>query len=101
MENVVLNGFNKKSPGDLRSIIVRLADCGASKFVSLSLALTGNLGFKGKRYRFANRLRVVTKPSDREITSISYRSPEVYFRKPWTASTDIWSWGIMVIQLHD
>jgi hypothetical protein len=46
MENVVLNGFNK-SPGDLRSIIVRLADCGASKFVSLSLALTGNLGFKG------------------------------------------------------
>jgi hypothetical protein len=45
----VLNGFNKKSPGDLRSIIVRLADCGASKFVSLSLsvALTGNLGFKG------------------------------------------------------
>ena len=40
----MLNGFDKKSPGDLRSIIVRLADCGASKF---SPALTGNLGFKG------------------------------------------------------
>jgi hypothetical protein len=38
MENIVLNGF-KKSPGDLRSIIVRLADCGASKFVLLSFAL--------------------------------------------------------------
>jgi hypothetical protein len=37
MENVVLNGFNEKRPGDLRSIIVRLADCGAGKFVSLSL----------------------------------------------------------------
>jgi hypothetical protein len=47
MENVVLNGFNKKSPGDLRSIIVRLADCGASKFVSLSLLLSLSLSLSG------------------------------------------------------
>ena len=43
----MLNGFDGKSPGDLRSIIVRLADCGASKFASFSPALTGNLGFQG------------------------------------------------------
>jgi hypothetical protein len=42
----VLNGFNK-SPGDLRSIIVRLADCGASKFVSLSLSFSGPNGQSG------------------------------------------------------
>ena len=40
----MLNGFNQKSPGDLRSIIVRLADCGASKFVSLSFTLSGPNG---------------------------------------------------------
>jgi hypothetical protein len=39
----VLNGFNKKRPGELRSIIVRLADCGASKFVSLPLTLSLSL----------------------------------------------------------
>src|SRR5271170_6910964 len=57
--------------------------------------------FHHLRVSFANRLYAVTKPSDREITSISYRSLEVYFRKPWTMSTDIWSWGIMVIPLSD
>jgi protein kinase len=41
-------------------------------------------------------LRLVSKPSDREITSLTYRSPEVYFKRPWNASTDIWSWGIVV-----
>ena len=40
----MLNGFSKKSPGVLHSIIVRLADCGASKFVSLSFTLSGPNG---------------------------------------------------------
>jgi hypothetical protein len=32
MENVVLNGFDDKQPGNIRSIIARLADCGSSKW---------------------------------------------------------------------
>lgn len=39
---------------------------------------------------------VVSPPGTREISSLTYRSPEVYFGKPWDQSTDIWSWGIMV-----
>jgi len=31
MENVVLNGFQDKEPGNVRSIIARLADCGLSE----------------------------------------------------------------------
>ncbi|KAF2436215.1 kinase-like protein [Tothia fuscella] len=38
-------------------------------------------------------------PSVREITSLAYRSPEVYFGKPWTSGTDIWSWGIVYCHL--
>ncbi|SPB46077.1 unnamed protein product [Aspergillus niger] len=41
----------------------------------------------------------VSKPSTREITSLTYRSPEVYFGKPWSSSTDVWSWGIILAQL--
>lgn len=34
-------------------------------------------------------------PPDRgEVTSITYRSPEVYFGKAWTSGIDIWAWGI-------
>lgn len=43
----------------------------------------------------------VTKPSDGEITSLTYRSPEVYFGKPWGQSTDAWSWGIIVSYFPD
>jgi hypothetical protein len=32
MENVLLNGFENDAPGDICSIVARLADCGASKF---------------------------------------------------------------------
>ncbi|GKZ73022.1 hypothetical protein AnigIFM60653_005164 [Aspergillus niger] len=41
----------------------------------------------------------VSKPSTREITSLTYRSPEVHFGKPWSSSTDVWSWGIILAQL--
>ncbi|PYH94291.1 kinase-like protein [Aspergillus ellipticus CBS 707.79] len=41
----------------------------------------------------------VSKPSTREITSLTYRSPEVHFGKTWTTSTDVWSWGIILAQL--
>lgn len=42
MENVVVNGFHDKGDGhgDVRSIIARLADCGASKF-SVAVATSG------------------------------------------------------------
>ncbi|KAK5125015.1 hypothetical protein LTR85_001206 [Meristemomyces frigidus] len=69
-ENVLISGFRDEHPGPIREIIVRLADCGAT-----------------------------IPPSDRRITSITYRSPEVYYRKPWTSSTDIWSWGIVLFHL--
>ncbi len=32
MENVLLNGFENGEPGDVRCIVARLADCGASTF---------------------------------------------------------------------
>ncbi|QKX61001.1 uncharacterized protein TRUGW13939_08147 [Talaromyces rugulosus] len=41
----------------------------------------------------------VSKPSTREITSLTYRSPEVHFGKAWTQSTDVWSWGLILAQL--
>ncbi|KAK2830997.1 hypothetical protein FQN49_007106 [Arthroderma sp. PD_2] len=71
MENVAIGGFNPSMPNEnTRDIIVRLADCGA-----------------------------ISKLSSREITSLTYRSPEVHFGKPWTRSTDVWSWGIILAQL--
>jgi hypothetical protein len=36
MENILLNGFENAEPGDVRSIVARLADCGASKFTIYS-----------------------------------------------------------------
>jgi len=86
MENVVLNGFENDAPGDVRSIVTGLADCGASKF---TIFFFGIQSFKLIDTE-------VTQPSNREITSIAYRSPEVYFGRPWSSSTDIWSWGIIV-----
>lgn len=38
----------------------------------------------------------VQEPGLEEITSLTYRSPEVCFGRPWSQGTDIWSWGIMV-----
>ncbi|RHZ56453.1 hypothetical protein CDV55_105419 [Aspergillus turcosus] len=71
MENVALGGFDHSQPNkNVCDLIVRLADCGA-----------------------------ISRPSTREITSVTYRSPEVYFGKSWTQSTDIWSWGIILAQL--
>lgn len=40
---------------------------------------------------FANLIRAASKPSDGEVTSIFYRR---------ITGTDIWSWGMMVIQLQ-
>ncbi|PGH01337.1 hypothetical protein AJ80_09027 [Polytolypa hystricis UAMH7299] len=41
----------------------------------------------------------VRSPSQGPISSITYRSPEVYFNKPWTTATDIWSWGMVYLHL--
>ncbi|KAJ9195966.1 hypothetical protein DTO164E3_6504 [Paecilomyces variotii] len=71
MENIALGGFDRSKPnGNVRDLIVRLADCGA-----------------------------ISRPSVGEITSVTYRSPEVYFGKAWNESTEIWSWGIILAQL--
>ncbi|TQN71775.1 Mitogen-activated protein kinase 8 [Colletotrichum shisoi] len=71
MENVGVGGFDAANPNpNVHEIIVRLMDLG-----SISL------------------------PSDKEITSLTYRSPEVHFGKPWDQSADIWSWGVILAQL--
>ncbi|KAI1123695.1 kinase-like domain-containing protein [Nemania abortiva] len=71
MENIVITGFDNDKPNEnLREIIVRIADCGS-----------------------------ISQPGKREISSLTYRSPEVYFGKPWDYGTDIWSWGIILAQL--
>lgn len=41
-------------------------------------------------------LILVMPPASGGVTSITYRSPEVYFNKPWTGAIDIWAWGIAV-----
>ncbi|RAL15866.1 uncharacterized protein BO97DRAFT_421116 [Aspergillus homomorphus CBS 101889] len=35
-----------------------------------------------------------------EVTSITYRSPEAYFNKPWSSAIDIWAWRIVVNLLN-
>ncbi|KAI0543972.1 kinase-like domain-containing protein [Xylaria curta] len=71
MENVGVTGFDNDKPNkNIREIIVRIADCGS-----------------------------ISEPGRREISSPTYRSPEVYFGKSWDQSTDIWSWGIILAQL--
>ncbi|KAI0451570.1 kinase-like domain-containing protein [Xylaria acuta] len=71
MENIGITGFDNDKPNEnIREIIVRIADCGS-----------------------------ISEPGRREISSLTYRSPEVYFGKSWNQSTDIWSWGIILAQL--
>ncbi|KAI1170679.1 kinase-like domain-containing protein [Nemania sp. FL0916] len=71
MENVGISGFDDEKPNEnVREIIVRIADCGT-----------------------------VSEPGTRRISSLTYRSPEVYFGKPWDCTTDIWSWGVILAQL--
>ncbi|KAL2169654.1 hypothetical protein VTG60DRAFT_5793 [Thermothelomyces hinnuleus] len=71
MENIGLIGFDDEKPSDNpRNITVRRADLGS-----------------------------ISKPGDREISALTYRSPEVHFGKPWNESTDVWSWGIVFAQL--
>lgn len=84
MENVGITGFDNEKPNlNTREIIVRMADCGSSK-----------LSQRGPGSTYVNKA-LVSSPGTREISSLTYRSPEVYFGKPWDQSTDIWSWGIM------
>ncbi|KAI1429281.1 kinase-like domain-containing protein [Xylaria sp. FL1777] len=71
MENIGITGFDNDKPNEnIREIIVRIADCG-----------------------------FISPPGKRKISSLTYRSPEAYFGKPWDQSTDIWSWGIILAQL--
>ncbi|KAK6826860.1 hypothetical protein RU639_004595 [Aspergillus parasiticus] len=70
MENILVTGFDNDMPGDGEVLVTKIADLG-----------------------------MVRPPSQGPITSITYRSPEVYFNKPWTAATDIWSWGIVYLHL--
>ncbi|KAB8273835.1 hypothetical protein BDV30DRAFT_238361 [Aspergillus minisclerotigenes] len=71
MENILVTGFDNDMPGDGEVLVTKIADLG-----------------------------MLRPPSQGPLTSITYRSPEVYFNKPWTAATDMWSWGILVYILH-
>ncbi len=42
--------------------------------------------------------QVPSKAGTREISALSYRSPEALFGEPWDYSTDVWSWGIVGFQ---
>ncbi|KAF7181448.1 hypothetical protein CNMCM7691_000666 [Aspergillus felis] len=72
MENVLLNGFDNTNP--------------ASDDVAIPLRINVKLADLGS----------VMAPDYGEVTSITYRSPEVYFGKAWTSAIDIWAWGIAV-----
>lgn len=87
MENIAL-GFDTSKPNEnICELTVRLADCGSSMLCSIQ-----------DRFTWKNKPNssIVTKPYSGEVTSLAYRSPGVNFRKPWSQSTDVWSWGIIV-----
>lgn len=97
MENVLLNGFDDDNPAsDDESvplmINVKLADHGSGKKTKTSKSK--HLNTKLITYTLA----LVMPPASGEVTSITYKSPEVYFNKPWTSTSaiDIWAWGIAV-----
>ncbi|GAQ05219.1 hypothetical protein ALT_2540 [Aspergillus lentulus] len=75
MENVLRNGFDDSDP--------------ASDDVTIPLRINVKLADLGS----------VMAPDRGEVTSITYRSPEVYFGKAWTSAVDIWAWGIAYFQL--
>ncbi|RHZ60779.1 hypothetical protein CDV55_105558 [Aspergillus turcosus] len=75
MENVVLNGLNDTDP--------------ATDDVEIPLRINVKLADLGS----------VLAPDRGEVTSITYRSPEVYFGKAWTSAIDIWAWGIAYFHL--
>ncbi|PYI04743.1 kinase-like protein [Aspergillus sclerotiicarbonarius CBS 121057] len=74
MENVLLNGFNNDAATEDQEVVgrmrVKIADLGS-----------------------------VMAPDRGDVTSLTYRSPEVYFKKPWTSAIDIWAWGIVYFHL--
>ncbi|KDB20961.1 hypothetical protein H109_07087 [Trichophyton interdigitale MR816] len=70
MENILVNGFDNETPGSGEHLVTKIADLG-----------------------------MMRPPSHGPISAITYRSPEVYFKKPWTTATDIWSWGIVYLHL--
>lgn len=89
MENILVRGFNDETPDSGDDLVTKIADLELSMFgCSLEIAPQAPHVLMEK---------LVQSPSGGEISSITYRSPEVYFRRPWTASTDIWSWGVVVI----
>ncbi|KAB8224820.1 hypothetical protein BDV33DRAFT_199108 [Aspergillus novoparasiticus] len=74
MENVLLNGFDDENPStDAENVPMR---------VQVRLADLGS----------------VMAPGRGEITSITYRSPEV-FDKPWAGGVDNWAWGFAYFHL--
>ncbi|TKA80571.1 hypothetical protein B0A49_00623 [Cryomyces minteri] len=69
MENMLINFFPKE-PSDGSKTVAKLGDLGQ-----------------------------VIPPSQGRCQAVAYRSPEVYFGKPWSYPADIWSWGIVLCHL--
>lgn len=98
MENVLLNGFDDANPASDNETIplrinVKLADLGSSKKTPPSLPTVHTNCNDNVSYK-------VMAPNRGEVTSITYRSPEVYFHKAWTRAIDIWAWGIAVSSME-
>lgn len=82
MENVLLTGFDdEKAPSNDESVplmvYAKLAGLGSGKICQQHLM------------HKLIKISVVMTPNRGELTSITYRSPEVYFNKPWTSAIDI------------
>ena len=68
MENFMVNSFQDQSAGNLRSIIITLADYGANQLLlSFHSMCQTKLSLRSPKYSFANRHYAVTKPSNRQI----------------------------------
>ncbi|KMP10107.1 hypothetical protein CIHG_04407 [Coccidioides immitis H538.4] len=63
------SNLENEKPGSGESLVTKIADLGMMIRLPMEKA--------------------VERPSRGTITSIAYRSPEVYFNKPWTTATDI------------
>ena len=71
MQNIMLDGFNVNDP---------------AKEVNAPVAKLGDLG-------------IVMEPAQGKVQPVSYRAPEVYFKKEITSKADIWGWGLIYCHL--
>ena len=89
-DNIVMS-CRGKATGDSSKMIIKLIDFGHGRSIMLSISV-----------ELESLIEIDRTASDlggdrsHEISSILYRSPEAWFRMPWSFGADIWSLGIIV-----